>query len=209
MFNEVGITRGLASQEPLKCYVHASLLALADNPDEINHLVEETYFALAGEPNVDGAVVHSKCGPILVRDHDNGGISFYAAILPNHQPRFTESTALAKFDIEMLGHGFIPCPPAIDTGIDCIYYREVDNEVRIIQLKQRVGIWRKYLDRNIWMAFPDDQRWFVYPHDGLVDLCKAEDKWVHTPSWTDEGHYHSKNVPKWMEPWMTQWKLGL
>ena len=209
MFIEVELKRGDRTKKPLKCFLHVSLMELVNDEVELNAIPVDVFAVLMGEPNIDGAVVNLDCGPILIRDHDNGGLSFYAAIRPRHQGLFAEASKRTDLDYMMLEHGFIPCPPVIDAGIDCIYYREVDNEIRLIQQKQRVGIWKKYQNRNIWVAFPDEHEWFIYPHDMLVELCETADKWVNTESWLNDGHYHAANVPEWMWSWMVQWKLGI
>ena len=44
--------------------------------------------------------------------------------------------------------------PVYDGGVDFIFYRESDGEIRKVQLKGRWPIDRKYVGRDIWVAFP-------------------------------------------------------
>ena len=68
----------------------------------------------------------------------------------------------------MLGQGYIPYHPALDAGIDVVYLREADSDLRLVQLKARPTTDKKYRDRDIWIACPD---WYLYPHDELVEFA--------------------------------------
>lgn len=91
-----------------------------------------------------------------------------------HETKFTEATNRTLIDHKMLGLGYVPCHPAHDAGVDTVYYRETDGDIRAVQQKSRVGIWKKYIRRNIWIAFPEGKLWYMYPHDELVEHCEAD-----------------------------------
>ena len=91
-----------------------------------------------------------------------------------HETKFTEATNRTLIDHKMLGLGYVPCHPALDAGVDTVYYRETDGDIRAVQQKSRVGIWKKYIRRNIWIAFPDGKLRYMYPHDELVEHCEAD-----------------------------------
>ena len=91
-----------------------------------------------------------------------------------HETKFTEATNRTLIDHKMLGLGYVPCHPALDAGVDTVYYRETDGDIRAVQQKSRVGIWKKYIRRNIWIAFPEGKLWYMYPHDELVEHCEAD-----------------------------------
>ena len=64
--------------------------------------------------------------------------------------------------------GFNAYLPVCDEGIDLILHNEGTGDTRLVQLKGRWTIDKKYVDRNIWIAFPYEGDWYVVPHDILV-----------------------------------------
>ena len=62
-----------------------------------------------------------------------------------------------------------------------------------VQLKARLTIDRKYVDKELWMNFPCRSTWYLVPHDGLVELVGQNTNWLNTSSWQDNGHYSSTN----------------
>lgn len=98
--------------------------------------------------------------------------------------------------------------PVIDTGIDLVAYRPSDREYRLVQLKTRWTIDRKYLDRDIWIAFPGEQptEWFMAPHDALVRLGEQRG-YCATSSWQDKGQYHLSPLPAALADAMGPWRI--
>ena len=37
-----------------------------------------------------------------------------------------------------------------------------------VQLKGRLGIYKKYQGKNLWICFPDRRDWYLYPHDQVL-----------------------------------------
>ena len=99
--------------------------------------------------------------------------------------------------------------PVIDTGVDLVAYRPADKAVKLVQLKTRWTIDRKYLDRDIWIAFPAEEYgdWFVAPHDALVALGEQRG-YCKTASWTDRGLYHLAPLPPALAEAMAQWRIS-
>lgn len=54
-----------------------------------------------------------------------------------------------------LNQGYNGFLPVYDNGIDLILHNEVTGDTKLVQLKSRWTIDKKYLGRNIWIAFPD------------------------------------------------------
>jgi hypothetical protein len=78
--------------------------------------------------------------------------------------------------------------PVLDEGIDLIAHREDTYETRLVQLKSRWTIARKYLNRQIWIAFPDGADWFMVPHDTMVAWEETAHR-LKTVSWLRDGLY--------------------
>ena len=66
-----------------------------------------------------------------------------------------------------------------------------------VQVKTRIGIYRKYEGENIHLCFPinkhGDERWYLIPHDKLIEIVRELTPWTDTYSWEVRGIYHSAN----------------
>jgi hypothetical protein len=67
-----------------------------------------------------------------------------------------------------LNQGYNAFLPVYDNGIDLILHNAATGDTKLVQLKGRWTIDKKYIGRNIWIAFPDRGEWYVAPHDEMV-----------------------------------------
>jgi hypothetical protein len=65
-----------------------------------------------------------------------------------------------------------------------------------VQLKGRLTIDKKYLDKSIHIAFPNNDQWYVYPHDEVVKKILNLGKVDATKSWNEYGSYTWPSIPK-------------
>lgn len=96
-----------------------------------------------------------------------------------------------------LAKGYNAFLPVYDGGIDFILYNEGTGDTKLIQLKGRWMIDRKYIGRNIWLAFHDDGSWYVAPHDEMVKHAEAYG-YTKTASWIEGNTYNVKSLSKQM-----------
>lgn len=96
-----------------------------------------------------------------------------------------------------LANGYNAFLPVYDGGIDFILYNEATGDTKLIQLKGRWMIDRKYFGRSIWLAFHDDGCWYVAPHDEMVKHAEVYG-YTKSASWTDGGAYSVKALTKQM-----------
>ena len=94
-----------------------------------------------------------------------------------------------------LERGFNAFLPVYDGGIDLILYREGDKDARLVQLKGRWTIDRKYLGRDIWIAFPIAAEWYLVKHDDLVRQGEAQG-FTKSTSWINAGLYSTGSPSK-------------
>ncbi|HRO16123.1 MAG TPA: hypothetical protein PLL33_14005 [Paracoccus sp. (in: a-proteobacteria)] len=67
-----------------------------------------------------------------------------------------------------------------------------------VQLKARLTLDRKYLDKGIHIAFRQGGRVFVYPHDALLAWVRERGAMDETAAgWRDEGIRHWPLPPDW------------
>lgn len=95
----------------------------------------------------------------------------------------------------LLDNGYNVFLPVVDEGIDLVAHRESDNDVKLIQLKARWGIWRKYAGRGIYIAFRYTGRWYCIPHDLQLTWPETQTFQL-TSSWIDKGQYHVPAMSK-------------
>lgn len=62
-----------------------------------------------------------------------------------------------------LNQGYNAFLPVYDNGVDLIPHNEVTGDTKLVQLKGRWTIDKKYLGRNIWIAFPDHVNGMLRP----------------------------------------------
>ena len=100
-------------------------------------------------------------------------------------------------------------------GADLVAYKPSDpaRSAIWIQLKSRLTICKKYLNKNLFVAFPENpghasSDWFIYPHDSFVTHCSNESKWVTNENcWHRDGGYSSNTIPAWAKHYLEQWKV--
>jgi hypothetical protein len=94
-----------------------------------------------------------------------------------------------------LARGYNAFLPVYDGGIDFILYNEQSGDTKLVQLKGRWTIDKKYVGRNVWIAFHDDGRWYLAPHDEMVKHA-AGYGYADSKSWLEGGAYTSPRLSK-------------
>lgn len=103
-----------------------------------------------------------------------------------------------------LNQGYNAYLPVYDNGIDLILHNEASGDTRLIQLKGRWTIDRKYIGRDIWIAFPDRGCWYVAPHDEMMRLGKRH---TATVSW-ERGTYSKSPLSKADREELANYRFG-
>lgn len=92
-------------------------------------------------------------------------------------------------------------------GADFLAYPFNGDKTLKIQLKSRITINKKYLEKDLFITFPNKGYWFLIEHDGLVKLIEKTTGWLDTSSWKDKGSYSSKNINRELLHELAQFKL--
>jgi len=103
-----------------------------------------------------------------------------------------------------LNRGYNAYLPVYDNGIDLILHNEASGDTRLIQLKGRWTIDRKYIGRDIWIAFPDRGCWYVAPHDEMMRLGEQH---TTTESWA-RGTYSKSPLSKTDREELAAYRFG-
>jgi hypothetical protein len=78
-------------------------------------------------------------------------------------------------------------------GADFLAYHKDGKETLLVQLKSRITIDKKYLNKGLYMAFPVHGNWYLILHDELVEKVDRNTNWLNAKSWVNKGLYHSKS----------------
>ena len=76
-----------------------------------------------------------------------------------------------------------------------------------VQLKGRLGIDKKYMNKDIWICFRAKKNLYLYPHDEVVDYIVANSNISNTISWSKRGAYHWPRIPSRFLKFLDQYKL--
>lgn len=92
-------------------------------------------------------------------------------------------------------------------GADFLAYHKDGTSTLKIQLKSRVTIAKKYMDKSLYITFPVNKSWFLIEHDTLVSLVGKNTNWLKSESWTGSGGYSSENANEMLIAELHQYKL--
>lgn len=79
-------------------------------------------------------------------------------------------------------------------GADFLAYHLDGTTTLRVQLKSRLTIQEKFLDKNIWMAFPHKGQWYLIEHDRLVSKVGKATDWLKSRAWRKDHSYSSTSV---------------
>lgn len=73
-------------------------------------------------------------------------------------------------------------------GADFLAYHKDGMDTLRVQLKSRISIYQKYVEKGLHMAFPARGNWYLVEHDVLVELVRESTNWLETSSWRNDGY---------------------
>ena len=119
-------------------------------------------------------------------------MSFNKINYANLNPKQKEIYNFQKLSAVLADYGYNCIKLADDwQGADFLAYHKDGQETLRVQLKARLTIDKKYLNKDLYMAFPCNGAWYLLAHDDLVKFVNSHTQWLNTPSWTVKGNYHS------------------
>jgi hypothetical protein len=89
-------------------------------------------------------------------------------------------------------------------GADFIAVHLDGEQMLRVQLKGRITIDKKYLNKGVYIAFTSDQnQWYLYPHDEVFGLITE-----HSAGAKKHGARSIHYIPNWLIPYMEKYKIG-
>jgi hypothetical protein len=77
-----------------------------------------------------------------------------------------------------------------------------------VQLKGRLHFSKKYMEKDLWLCFRNKEDVYLLPHDEILRrILSGEQSMEATISWSSKGRYGWRQIPKWAEPLLQEYKL--
>ncbi len=76
-----------------------------------------------------------------------------------------------------------------------------------VQLKGRLGIYKKYQEKNLWICFPDRRDWYLYPHDQVLRHLLKTTNIEKTVPWRKEHGWNWNHSPRHIAKYLKQFLL--
>jgi len=114
-----------------------------------------------------------------------------------------------KFGGILADYGFVCIKLSDDwAGADFLAIHKDGTDIRRVQLKPRLYICRKYMNKDLFMAFPTGGRWYLVLRDLLVEEVGKCTNWLNTSSWIDQEFYHSTNPGAALMQFLSEYRVG-
>jgi hypothetical protein len=143
------------------------------------------------------------------RKEENNMTKFVHTCYETLKPRQKEVFLFQKLAATLADYGF-NCIKLSDDwqGADFLAYHLDGATTLKIQLKSRITIQKKYLDKDIWIAFPHKGFWYLLKHDTLVSKAKKHTKWLQQDSWKKLNGFSSGRINPELLNSLTKNKVG-
>ena len=92
-------------------------------------------------------------------------------------------------------------------GADFLAYHKDGGETLKVQLKSRLLIDRRYMNKDLFMTFPLDDAWYLVAHDDIVAFFDATTDYLKSPSWVENGAYHTSKPNEATRTWLAPSRL--
>ncbi len=92
-------------------------------------------------------------------------------------------------------------------GADFLAYHKDGSETLKVQLKARLTIDVKYIDKKLYVAFPLNGGWYLIEHETLIEMVRLHTNWLNTDSWIKKGCYHSAAPSDRLMQSLSEYKL--
>lgn len=86
-------------------------------------------------------------------------------------------------------YGFVSMRLTDDSKGADLLALHVNGEILKIQLKPRLTVDKKYMNKAIWIAFREGEDWYLYDHDVVVEILLSSGRLAGTSSWDESDKY--------------------
>ncbi len=119
--------------------------------------------------------------------------------------RQKENFNLQKLSAVLADYGFVTHRLSDDWEGGDLIARHIQGEVLFVQLKSRLSVYKKYIDKQLYIAFPHADAWYLFPHDEFLAIVLERTRIRSSKSWSKDGGYSwprlSSEMLKLLEPY--------
>jgi|TARA_B100002019_G_C20793443_1_gene367707 hypothetical protein len=122
--------------------------------------------------------------------------------------REKENYNYAKISSSLSEYGFQTIKLSDDWQTADFIAQHIDKKTFLkVQLKSRLSIDKKYLNKDIWICFREKNFIYLYPHDKTCEFIKNNTNIKNTESWKKRGHYYWPKIPKNLMSFLNKYKF--
>lgn len=122
--------------------------------------------------------------------------------------RQKENFNFQKLSAVLADYGFVTLRLSDDwQGADLIAQHVDGTTFLRVQLKGRMGLYKKYRGKDLWIAFNDGNAWYLYPHDELLTKVLTITGIGSTVSWSERGGYSWPRVPGTLREVLSDYRI--
>lgn len=122
--------------------------------------------------------------------------------------REKENYNYAKISSSLSEYGFQTIKLSDDWQTADFIAQHIDKKTFLkVQLKSRLSIDKKYLNKDIWICFREKNFIYLYPHDKTCEFIKNNTNIKNTESWKKRGYYYWPKIPKNLMSFLNKYKF--
>jgi len=123
--------------------------------------------------------------------------------------RQKENYNFQKISALLADYGFTTMRLSDDwNGADFLAQHMDGKTVLKVQLKGRLGIYEKYLQKGLWMAFPNRGSWYLCPHDKVHKHLLRTKNIKNTAAYRERRGWSYATLPRDVEDYLQPFKLS-
>ena len=123
-------------------------------------------------------------------------------------PRQQENYNYQKISSVLANYGYTTIKLSADWQTADFIAQHIDGKTFLkVQLKGRLTIDKKYIDKNIWIGFNVNKQWYLYPHDEIANHILENSNVSNTVSWKKKGIHHWRMIPRRYSKLLNQYKI--
>jgi hypothetical protein len=121
--------------------------------------------------------------------------------------RQKENYNFQKISAALADYGYATLRLSDDwNGADFIA-QHINGTILSVQLKSRLGFYKRYIGKGLYIAFPFENEWYLYDHDELLNIILKSTSIGSTESWVKRGRYSFPRIPKQLHRFLEPYKV--
>ena len=142
-------------------------------------------------------------GRVTNIDRENENFRLDKVVYQDLNARQKESYNFQKLSSVLADYGYTTYRMFDDYNGADLHAVRISGEVVKIQLKGRLTVDRKYLNKQLYIAFSDNGNWYCYPHDYIFLIITN-----HSDGAKQSGVRSIGHIPEWLKELLSEFKIS-